>query len=46
MNSTLAIVDPPLTSAPSTRLGELLVAAGKLSGRDLERALAAQEEMG
>nr|WP_295941506.1 ATPase, T2SS/T4P/T4SS family [uncultured Acidovorax sp.] len=46
MNSALAIVDPTLTSASSIRLGELLVAAGKLSGRDLERALAAQEEMG
>ena len=28
------------------RLGELLVAAGKLSARDLERSLAAQQQMG
>ena len=44
-----------LTSAPTTepsfaaervRLGELLVRAGKLSARDLERALSAQQEMG
>lgn len=31
---------------PRLRLGELLVAAGKLSARDLDRALAAQVEMG
>jgi len=31
---------------PNPRLGERLVAAGKLSERDLERALQAQEEMG
>ncbi len=46
---------PTLTSAPTTepsfaaervRLGELLVRAGKLSARDLERALSAQQEMG
>ncbi len=46
---------PTPTSAPTTepsfaaervRLGELLVRAGKLSARDLERALSAQQEMG
>jgi general secretion pathway protein E len=31
---------------PNLRLGERLVAAGKLSERDLDRALQAQEEMG
>ncbi len=34
----------PATAHP--RLGELLVQAGKLSSRDVERALAAQQEMG
>lgn len=35
------------SSAPTRqRLGELLVQAGKLSARDLERALGAQQEMG
>ena len=29
-----------------TRLGELLVASGRLSGRDLDRALGAQQELG
>ena len=32
--------------APRSRLGELLVQASKLSARDLERALSAQQEMG
>ncbi|PTT42465.1 type II secretion system protein GspE, partial [Acidovorax sp. HMWF018] len=31
---------------PRPRLGELLVQAGKLSSRDLDRALSAQQEMG
>ena len=31
---------------PGPRLGELLVQAGKLSSRDLDRALSAQQEMG
>ena len=35
-----------MTPTPQTRLGERLVAAGKLSERDLDRALQAQEEMG
>ena len=40
-------IEPSLadTAAP-LRLGELLVQAGKLSARDLERALSAQQEMG
>ena len=33
-------------SAPRPRIGDLLVQAGKLSARDLERALSAQQEMG
>ena len=33
-------------SASSALLGELLVASGKLSARDLERALGAQQELG
>ena len=40
-------IEPLLTgSAAPLRLGELLVQAGKLSARDLERALSAQQEMG
>lgn len=35
-----------MTPTPQLRLGERLVAAGKLSERDLDRALQAQEEMG
>lgn len=35
-----------MEAAPRLRLGELLVQAGKLSARDLERALSAQQEMG
>ncbi len=44
----LAATEPPETVAPALRprLGELLVQAGKLSARDLERALSAQQEMG
>ncbi|GKS98642.1 type II secretion system ATPase GspE [Acidovorax sp. SUPP3434] len=34
------------TPAPRPPLGELLVQSGKLSARDLERALSAQQEMG
>ena len=34
------------TASPGPRIGELLVQAGKLSARDLERALSAQHEMG
>lgn len=33
-------------ASPRMRLGELLVQAGKLGARDLDRALAAQQEMG
>ena len=49
MNSQTASVKVDSDSHPEPRrqrLGELLVAAGKLSARDLERALVAQEEMG
>ncbi len=35
-----------MASSARTPLGELLVAAAKLSARDLERALSAQQEMG
>jgi len=42
-----APVEPQgLEAATRARLGELLVQAGKLSARDLERALSAQQEMG
>ena len=41
--SGIAFVEPQPTSQP---LGERLVAQGRLSRRDLERALAAQQEMG
>ena len=37
---------PGEAAAPRSRIGELLVRAGKLTARDLERALSAQEEMG
>ncbi len=46
---SLSPADPPPATAPQAAaptLGELLVRAGKLSSRDLERALAAQTEMG
>ena len=36
----------PVVAAPLPTLGDLLVRAGKLSSRDLDRALAAQTEMG
>jgi general secretion pathway protein E len=36
----------PAAAAPMPTLGDLLVRAGKLSSRDLDRALAAQTEMG
>jgi len=35
-----------VSETPEPRIGELLVRAGKLTPRDLERALGAQEEMG
>ena len=42
-----APVEPQgLEAATRPRLGELLVQAGKLGARDLERALSAQQEMG
>lgn len=37
---------PAFGAAAPGRLGDLLVQAGKLSARDLERALSAQQEMG
>ncbi len=46
MTSSPAAIEPSLIASPHVRLGELLVASGKLTGRDLERALAAQVEMG
>ena len=47
-DTLLAATEPLNTAAapPRPRLGELLVQAGKLSARDLERALSAQQEMG
>ncbi|RYF08660.1 MAG: type II secretion system protein GspE [Comamonadaceae bacterium] len=40
-------VEPLLTeSTPHLRIGEILVQAGKISARDVERALLAQNEMG
>lgn len=45
MNSTTA-VSPEVLASPIPLLGDLLVRAGKLSSRDLDRALAAQTEMG
>ena len=45
--SALHELEPILASEPvRPRLGDMLVAAGKLSPRDLERALQAQQEMG
>ena len=46
--NTLSLTTAPLgdASAPRPRIGDLLVQAGKLSARDLERALSAQQEMG
>ena len=46
-NSILALAEPLADNAKQRpRIGELLVEAGKLSARDLERALSAQQEMG
>ncbi|MEP6823837.1 MAG: ATPase, T2SS/T4P/T4SS family [Ramlibacter sp.] len=39
-------MEPTLSELPEHLFGVLLVDAGKLSARDLERALAAQQEMG
>ncbi|MBN9331670.1 MAG: type II secretion system protein GspE [Comamonas sp. SCN 67-35] len=44
-----ALTEPTLVTAstgPRPRLGELLVQAGKLTERDLERALSVQQELG
>src|SRR5574344_1999945 len=43
---TPADLDATTTSTPAPRLGERLVAAGKLSERDLHNALQAQHELG
>ena len=45
-NTLSALAEPLDAVAPRPRIGELLVQAGKLSARDLERALSAQQEMG
>ena len=46
-NVSPALAEPTLhPEVQRPRIGDLLVQAGKLSARDLERALAAQEEMG
>ena len=39
-------MEPTLQTSPGLEFGEQLVQAGKLSARDLERALAAQQEIG
>ena len=46
--STLLVAEPPSTEVAEQRalLGQRLVAEGKLSARDLDRALAAQRETG
>ncbi|WP_420894262.1 GspE/PulE family protein [Vandammella animalimorsus] len=46
MTATAAPLSPQASQPGQRRLGELLVLAGKLGPRDLERALAAQQEMG
>ncbi|WP_238946272.1 GspE/PulE family protein [Vandammella animalimorsus] len=46
MTATAAPSSPQAAQPGQRRLGELLVQAGKLGPRDLERALAAQQEMG
>ncbi|WP_429001313.1 GspE/PulE family protein [Vandammella animalimorsus] len=46
MTATAAPLSPQAAQPGQRRLGELLVQAGKLGPRDLERALAAQQEMG
>ncbi|MBV8620759.1 MAG: Flp pilus assembly complex ATPase component TadA [Curvibacter sp.] len=46
-SETTVATEPSLAEvAERPRLGELLVRAGKLSARDMERALSAQQEMG
>ena len=47
--ATSPLTEPTLATAPAEtrpRLGELLVQAGKLTERDLERALSVQQELG
>nr|WP_238946035.1 type II/IV secretion system protein [Vandammella animalimorsus] len=46
LTATAAPLPPQASQPGQRRLGELLVQAGKLGPRDLERALAAQQEMG
>ncbi|MDO4725217.1 MAG: ATPase, T2SS/T4P/T4SS family, partial [Comamonadaceae bacterium] len=46
LTATAAPLPPQAAQPGQRRLGELLVQAGKLGPRDLERALAAQQEMG
>ncbi len=46
MNSSVSLADGEHHAPTRPRLGELLVSQGKLSARDLDRALSAQEEMG
>nr|WP_238944826.1 type II/IV secretion system protein [Vandammella animalimorsus] len=46
LTATAAPLSPQASQPGQRRLGELLVLAGKLGPRDLERALAAQQEMG
>ena len=46
MSAVPSIIDPPQALTARPRLGELLLRAGKLSARDLERSLSAQQQMG
>ena len=48
MNAEATVYSEPVLTdhGARPRLGELLVQAGKLTPRDLERALSAQQEMG
>ena len=45
-NTLSALAEPLDAAAARPRIGELLVQAGKLSARDLDRAISAQQEMG
>ncbi len=46
MSAVPSLIDPPQGLSARPRLGELLLRAGKLSARDLERSLSAQQQMG
>ncbi|WP_345060805.1 type II secretion system ATPase GspE [Acidovorax lacteus] len=46
MSQTEILISPVSDASGRPRLGEILVSLGKLSPRDLDRALSAQQEMG